>query len=45
MGDRYADAEGNEFTVTGKVNGGVTLKGQGGEKEIATNDIQFMKKL
>lgn len=44
-GDRYQDGEGNQFTVKGKVDGGVTLQGQGGEKEIATNDIQYLKKL
>lgn len=45
IGDRYQDAENNQFTVRDKVKGGVTLQGQGGEKEIATNDIQFLKKL
>jgi len=45
IGDRYSDAEGNEFAVNNKVKGGVTLKGQSGDKEIATNDLQFMKKL
>jgi len=45
IGDRYGDGEGNQFTVRNKVNGGVTLQGQGGEKEIATRDIQFLKKL
>lgn len=45
MGDKYVDAEGNEFTVANKVKGGVTLKGDRGEKEIATSDLQFMKKL
>ncbi len=45
LGDRYADAEGNEFAVHNKVKGGVTLKGQSGDKEIATRDLQFMKKL
>jgi hypothetical protein len=45
IGDRYQDAEGNQFTVRDKVKGGVTLQGQGGEKEIATRDIGFLKKL
>ena len=45
IGDRYADGEGNQFTVRDKVKGGVTLQGQRGEKEIATRDIQFLKKL
>lgn len=45
IGDRYQDGEGNQFTVRNKVNGGVTLQGQGGEKEIATRDIQFLKNL
>lgn len=45
LGDKYADAEGNEFTVSNKVKGGVSLKGDRGEKEIATKDLQFMKKL
>lgn len=45
MGDKYADAQGNEFAVSNKVNGGVSLKGQGGEKEVATGDLTLMKKL
>lgn len=45
IGDRYQDAENNQFTVRDKVKGGVTLQGQGGEKEIGTNDLQFLKKL
>jgi len=45
MGDKYADAEGNEFSVANKVNGGVSLRGQGGEKEVATGDLTLMKKL
>jgi len=45
IGDRYADAEGNEFVVRGKVKGGVTIKGKGGEKEIDTNSLLKMKKL
>ncbi len=44
-GDRYADAEGNEFSVRGKVKGGVTLKGQGGEKEVNTGSLSLMKNL
>jgi hypothetical protein len=45
MGDKYADAEGNEFSVSNKVKGGVSLRGQGGEKEVATGDLTLMKKL
>lgn len=45
IGDRYQDGEGNQFTVSNKVKGGVDLRGQGGEKQIATSDIQFLKKL
>jgi len=45
VGDRYQDGEGNQFTVRDMVKGGVTLQGQGGDKEIATRDIQFLKKL
>lgn len=45
IGDRYEDANNNQFTVRNKVKGGVTLQGQGGEKEIGTSDLQFMKKL
>ena len=45
MGDKYADAEGNEFAVSNKVKGGVSLRGQGGEKEVATGDLTLMKKL
>lgn len=45
IGDRYSDAEGNEFVVRNKVKGGVVLKGQGGEKEVATSDVRTMKKL
>lgn len=45
IGDKYADAEGNEFSVSNKVKGGVSLRGQGGEKEVATGDLTLMKKL
>lgn len=45
VGDKYGDAEGNEFAVNNKVKGGVSLKGQGGEKEVATGDLDLMKKL
>lgn len=45
IGDRYQDANNNQFTVRDKVKGGVTLQGQGGEKEVGTSDLQFMKKL
>ena len=45
IGDRYEDAEGNQFTVRDKVKGGVTLQGQGGEKETDTGSLSFMKKL
>jgi len=44
-GDRYKDSEGNEFVVRDKVKGGVHLKGQGGEKEVATSDLKHMKKI
>lgn len=45
VGDKYQDAEGNDFTVTNKTKGGVGLRGAAGDKEIATRDLQFMKKL
>jgi len=45
VGDRYADAEGNEFSVRDKTKGGVTLKGQGGEKEVNTSSLSLMKNL
>jgi len=45
IGDRYEDANNNQFTVRNKVKGGVTLQGRGGEKEVATSDLQFLKKL
>jgi len=45
IGDRYEDANNNQFTVRDKVKGGVTLQGQSGEKEVATSDLQFLKKL
>jgi len=45
MGDKYADAQGNEFAVSNKVKGGVSMKGQGGEKEVATGDLDLMKKM
>ena len=45
VGDRYEDSEGNVFVVHNKVKGGVHLKGQGGEIEVATSDLKFMKKL
>jgi len=45
IGDQFQDGDGNQFSVRNKVKGGVTLQGQGGEKEIATRDIQFLKKL
>lgn len=44
VGDRYRDANDNEFTVRNKVKGGVTLQGQAGEKEVATSDLLFLKK-
>lgn len=44
IGDRYQDANNNDFTVRDKVKGGVTLQGQGGEKEVSTSDLHFMKK-
>jgi len=45
IGDKYADEDGNEFVVHNKVKGGVTLKTQSGEIEVATNDLKFYKKL
>ena len=45
VGDRYADEDGNEFVVHDKVKGGVTLKTQSGEIEVATSDLKFYKKL
>jgi hypothetical protein len=45
IGDRYADEDGNEFVVHNKVKGGVTLKTQSGEIEVATSDLKFYKKL
>lgn len=45
VGDRFEDAEGNQFTVSNKVQGGVSLRGQGGEKETDTGSLSFMKKL
>jgi hypothetical protein len=45
IGDRYADEDGNEFVVHDKVKGGVTLKTQSGEIEVATSDLKFYKKL
>jgi hypothetical protein len=45
IGDKYADAQGNEFAVGNKVKGGVSMKGQSGEKEVATGDLDLMKKM
>lgn len=45
IGDRYVDSEGNEFVVNGKVKGGVSLRGQGGEIEKSTSDLLKMKKI
>jgi len=45
VGDKYQDAEGNDFTVSNKVNGGVSIKGQSGEKEVDTASLGLMKKL
>jgi hypothetical protein len=45
VGDRYEDAENNQYTVRNKVKGGVTFQGQGGEKEIDTSDVQLLKKI
>jgi len=44
-GDKYQDGEGNRFTVTNITDTGVGLRGDAGDKEIATRDLQFMKKL
>jgi len=47
VGDRYRDAKGNNLVVNDEENnnGGVGLQSQEGEKEIATQDLQFLKKL
>lgn len=47
VGDRYQDAEGNKLLVNDKETntGGVGLQSQEGEKEIATQDLQYLKKL
>lgn len=51
-GTKVKDSEGNIFTVTGytfelitnKLNG-VTLKGEGGEKEISIYDLEFYEEI
>ena len=45
IGDRYVDDEGNEFVVREKVKGGVVLKSLSGEIEVATNDLDSMKRV
>lgn len=45
IGDRYEDANNNQFTVSKKTNGGVGLRGNEGEKEIESGGLEFMKKL
>jgi hypothetical protein len=45
VGDRYQDANNNQLTVRDKVEGGVTLQGQEGDREISTQDIPLLKKL
>jgi len=45
VGDRYQDAEGNQLTVRNKENDSVGLQSQEGDKEIATQDLQYLKKL
>ena len=42
---RVYDSEGNEFTVSGGHGSTITLRGQGGEKEIAASDMKFYKPL
>jgi len=43
IGDRYQDGKGNQLTVKDEIDGGVTLQGQEGDSEIATQDIQYLK--
>jgi len=47
IGDRYEDAENNNYTVKDKGvgDGEVTLQGHEGEQEITTQDLQYLKKL
>jgi len=40
---RVWDSEGNEFTIQGGHGNSITLKGQGGEKEIAASDLKFYR--
>ena len=37
------DSEGNEFSIIGGVNNGLTLRGEAGDKEISMHDLQFYK--
>jgi len=47
VGDRFQDADGNQLVVNDTDNneGGVGLQSQEGDKEIATQDLQYLKKL
>ena len=47
IGDRYQDGKGNQLTVkdTDDVDNAVTLQSNDGDKEIATQDIQYLKAL
>jgi len=44
-GDRYQDGNGNQLTVKREIEGGVTLQSQDGDKDITTQDIQYLKPL
>lgn len=51
-GQRVEDREGNQFVITeftfdrdGHELNGVSLKGQGGEKEISIHDLKFYKEI
>lgn len=45
IGDRYQDVDGNELTVSNKIDNGVTLKGENGEKEVPTDNLDLIKKI
>ena len=47
IGDRYQDGKGNQLTVkdTDDNNDAVTLQGQDGDSDIATQDIKYLKPL
>lgn len=44
-GDRIKDSEGNEFVVSELLHNAVSLKGQGGEKEVDVNDLKHYTKI